>query len=512
MNWFNYYGLLILVVIMVPNIVFGFKNKDTFVNHFDNKRLEILEQISRYAVFGLMIINIPFTWYGFYFENASTVYVIVNAVLVIAYVMGWILLWKKNNVIKGSLLSVIPSIIFIFSGVMLGSILLTIFSVIFAICHIKISLINSSFADQSPKKKRNAILTSLCVVVGFLAFTGVSYVVSSAMNKVTYKDITDMTTTEMLEYSATGSNKISVAIIENGETTYRVYGKNGLEDKTYDYEIGSISKTYLGLLFAKAVSENKVSLYDQISKYLELDNTKYYPTILRLLSHSSGYAADYLEPEMIIHDFSHFTCNGYYDVSKSQILAKIKSISLENKTYDFCYSNFGISVLGLVLESVYNDTFNNIMDKFITEDLGLSNTKTGVGSGNLNGYWEWKKDDGYIPAAGIISNIYDMADYLDFYLSDNTYSLNATSVLRSLGGTYDNNFNELIRIDSIGMTWFRDDFNGFNWHSGSTTNYNSYIAFNKTKQVGVVILGNLNQDDGVNLTVIGNRIMKDLVN
>ena len=78
--------------------------------------------------------------------------------------------------------------------------------------------------------------------------------------------------------------KISVAIIDNGviRTTLT---NNGEEDKVYDYEIGSISKTYLGLLFSKAISEGKVQLSDSVSKYLNLDRDKYYPTIERLLTH-----------------------------------------------------------------------------------------------------------------------------------------------------------------------------------------------------------------------------------
>ena len=95
-----------------------------------------------------------------------------------------------------------------------------------------------------------------------------------------------MSSKDMIEYCVyNDKTKISVAIIDNGVVTYHTYGNNGQEDKVYDYEIGSISKTYLGLLFSKAISEGKVQLSDSVSKYLNLDRDKYYPTIERLLTH-----------------------------------------------------------------------------------------------------------------------------------------------------------------------------------------------------------------------------------
>ncbi len=51
---------------------------------------------------------------------------------------------------------------------------------------------------------------------------------------------------------------------------------------------------------------------------------------------------------MIANKFSQD--NDFYGISKKDILNKIDSIKLKDKDYEFEYSNFGISVLGLVLE------------------------------------------------------------------------------------------------------------------------------------------------------------------
>lgn len=148
MTWFNYYGIIFIAVIMIPNIVFAVKNKDGYLNTYQNKAAEIFEQIGRYGCFVLMIFNIPYTYIGFYFPFAQIVYVIVNAVLVLSYCVIWIILWKNSGIVKALLLSVIPSIVFLFSGIMIASIPLIIFAVIFAVMHILISLKNAIAAAR----------------------------------------------------------------------------------------------------------------------------------------------------------------------------------------------------------------------------------------------------------------------------------------------------------------------------------------------------------------------------
>ncbi|MBP0958811.1 MAG: hypothetical protein J5992_01650 [Oscillospiraceae bacterium] len=127
---------------MIPNIIFAIKCKDGFQNKWNNKIVEILEQIGRYGCFGLMIINIPGTWLGFWSDEAFAIYLIVNIVLVVAYCILWIVCWKKNNIFKALSLSIIPSAIFLFSGIMSRSILLVLSALIFAPCHIMISYKN----------------------------------------------------------------------------------------------------------------------------------------------------------------------------------------------------------------------------------------------------------------------------------------------------------------------------------------------------------------------------------
>ena len=154
MSWFNYYGLVIMVIIMIPNIVYAVCHKNSAVGVYDNKAAVIAEQIGRYGCFALMVFNIPYTYFGFYFTFGQAVYLIVNAVLLAAYCLIWIILRNKSGMVKAVLLSVIPSVIFVFSAVMIVSIPLLVFAVVFAAAHILISVKSVPSENGIAKKER----------------------------------------------------------------------------------------------------------------------------------------------------------------------------------------------------------------------------------------------------------------------------------------------------------------------------------------------------------------------
>lgn len=143
MGWINIFGLVFMVIIMIPNVIFALKCKDGFENKWENKFIEALEQIGRYGCFAFMVINITKTWFGWASDEAFALYLIVDAVLIIAYCVIWAVCFKKNSVFRALSLSMIPSAIFLFSGIMSRSVLLMISALIFAPCHILISYKNA---------------------------------------------------------------------------------------------------------------------------------------------------------------------------------------------------------------------------------------------------------------------------------------------------------------------------------------------------------------------------------
>lgn len=508
MNWFNYYGLIFVALIMIPNIVYGIIHKDRTVNIYKNRSAMIFEQISRYACMFFMIFNIPYTWTGFYFMFGEAIYLIINALLIISYCIIWIITWKRKGIVKALLLSIIPSMIFIFSGIMIASIPLIIFSIIFASTHILISVKNALVEESSTKTNKKIAITliSIILTIVFIAigvFGGIIIYQQSQLSK-----LSNMSAMDMINYCSAGKDKkVSVAIINEGKTTFHVFGRDGKEDNIYDYEIGSISKTFVGLICAKAISEGKLNLDDRISSYLDLGDARYYPTIERLLTHTSGYKPYYFDSKMIGNKLAQIT-NDFYGISRENVLKTVKKIDLENKDYPFAYSNFGISVLGLVLEKIYNNSFTNLMNNYISSELGLSNTKVAAQSGNLSKYWKWDNNDGYIPAGSIISNIRDMASYLNMYMSGaQDYNEMTCAKIKEINANNAVYEKMNIRMDSVGMTWMIDEQNNIIWHNGATSDFNSYIGFTKDKKKGVVVLSNLNANDKISMTVIGAKLL-----
>ena len=143
MEWINVFGLAFITVIMIPNIIFAVKCKDGFENKWKNRLAETIEQIGRFGCFGFMIIHIPGTWLGWWSDKAFAVYLIIDTVLAMLYYLIWIICFRKSSVFRALALSIIPSILFLFSGIMSRSVLLIIAAVIFAPSHIAISYNNA---------------------------------------------------------------------------------------------------------------------------------------------------------------------------------------------------------------------------------------------------------------------------------------------------------------------------------------------------------------------------------
>lgn len=145
MEWINIFGAVFIAVIMVPNIIFTLKYKDGFENKWNNKGVEVVEQIGRFGCFGFMVVNIPGTWFGWWSDEAFAIYLIANVVLIILYCVIWIICFRNNTIFKALTLSIIPSVIFIFSGIMSRSVLLIVASLLFAPAHILISYKNAKY-------------------------------------------------------------------------------------------------------------------------------------------------------------------------------------------------------------------------------------------------------------------------------------------------------------------------------------------------------------------------------
>ena len=130
-----------MIVMMIPNIIYGISNKNKPINP-TNKTLEILEQIGRYGCMALMVINIPHTYLGFLFNEGHTIYLWLNIILLTSYIVIWLICWNKHEAFRAYALSIIPTAIFLLSGILLMYFPLIGFAILFGISHITISIKN----------------------------------------------------------------------------------------------------------------------------------------------------------------------------------------------------------------------------------------------------------------------------------------------------------------------------------------------------------------------------------
>ena len=144
MGWLNVFGLAMVAAIMVPNVVFAIRQKEGFENRWKNKRVEMAEQIGRFGCFGFMIVNIPGTCFGWWSDEAWILYLIVDILLVTLYCLVWVACFRKSSMFRALTLSILPSILFLFSGVMSRSVLLVIAALVFAPSHILLSYKNAA--------------------------------------------------------------------------------------------------------------------------------------------------------------------------------------------------------------------------------------------------------------------------------------------------------------------------------------------------------------------------------
>jgi hypothetical protein len=136
-GWMNVFGLIIIVLFLIPNIIYRVKVKN-YQKLYANKFMKILEQISQYGCMFLMVFDFGMGELGFSSIEAFLVYAFGNIILLILYWILWMLYFIKEVYWKKITLAVIGTCLFLLSGITMMYTLLIIFGIIFGIGHIYI--------------------------------------------------------------------------------------------------------------------------------------------------------------------------------------------------------------------------------------------------------------------------------------------------------------------------------------------------------------------------------------
>ncbi|MFT6929467.1 MAG: CubicO group peptidase (beta-lactamase class C family) [Sediminicola sp.] len=165
----------------------------------------------------------------------------------------------------------------------------------------------------------------------------------------------------------------AILVHQNGKTILKKsYGYASLElgtpmpsDGVFD--IGSVTKQFTAAAILKLVEANKLSLDDDFTKYLKFDTKGRKVTINNLLNHTSGIPSYTEIPE-------------FWDMSKMDY-PKDSLVSLvERNEFMFepnealIYNNSAYFFLGLIIEEVTGQTYEQFLQQELFEPLGMKNT------------------------------------------------------------------------------------------------------------------------------------------
>lgn len=144
MAWLNPFGLMFMGTAMVPNVIFALRCRGGFDHRWRNRPVEALEQVGRFGCLGFMVVNLPGIWFGWWSDEAFAVYLMVDSLLVLLYCAVWVVCWKKPGRFRSLALSVLPSCLFLFSGIMSRSVPLIVSALLFGPAHILLSFKNAT--------------------------------------------------------------------------------------------------------------------------------------------------------------------------------------------------------------------------------------------------------------------------------------------------------------------------------------------------------------------------------
>ena len=129
-GWINLFGAVIVVIMLIPNVIFAVKGKgaenkckDVFVN--------CVEQFGRYACIILMWLPLLVWKFGFSSVVEMVLYLFCNGILLLAYLICWAIYLKRPSGRLEMCLAILPTAIFLFSGLLLRHWLLFFAAVLF---------------------------------------------------------------------------------------------------------------------------------------------------------------------------------------------------------------------------------------------------------------------------------------------------------------------------------------------------------------------------------------------
>jgi CubicO group peptidase (beta-lactamase class C family) len=305
---------------------------------------------------------------------------------------------------------------------------------------------------------------------------------------------------------------VAIGVWKHGERRVFAYGTAKPDSL---FEIGSISKTFTGLILARMVAEGKVRLDEPVRELLPA-GTVMKPagdeiTLLDLATHHSGL------PRMPDNFHPADQDNPYADYGPEQLYAYLKGHGVAKpQDATFVYSNLGVGILGQVLAERAGRSYPDQLREEITGPLGLADTVVTLSADQqrrfMQGHGEKNRPvhawdlDALAGAGGIRSTAGDMLTYLEANLHPENYAplsgtLNLAHQLRA----------PVARGEQIALAWlYSADTQAYS-HGGATAGFTSVVFFNPREDCAAVVLVNSGTNPLLSPDLIGQHIRQRLM-
>lgn len=288
----------------------------------------------------------------------------------------------------------------------------------------------------------------------------------------------------------------SIGFIANNKKYSYNYGETAVSSKKLPtaqsiYEIGSITKTFTGLLVAHAVQEGKMDYQADIRKYLPdgFGNLQY-PNgapvkLIYLLAHVSKFPNSFKEDP----NSAGFT--------EDDFLKNIREIKLDSlKGFKYAYSNIGYQLMGYMLERLYQKTYPELVQQYIAQPLKMVNTQVvypaNMRANILKGYNAQKEEapaqpTTFVGAGGLRSTLSDMLNYLQYQIEEKDPLVKLSHRITS--GNIDEEAHAFQWV--IGKTWNWDNYIRTD---GGTRGFRSFCMMYPDYNLSFIILSNQTDD------------------
>lgn len=279
------------------------------------------------------------------------------------------------------------------------------------------------------------------------------------------------------------------------------------------FEIGSITKTFTGLLLAQMAVKGRLDIRDPVRDLLPpgtvLRSKGFEATLLDLATHHSGLPSmpDNTGPADRRESFTNYHAADLYDY--------IKRHGLERPANpEFSYSNVGYAILGAALTARAGASYQALLRTDITGPLGMKDTvivlspeqrrrlMQGYGyDGRPTPAWDL---DAFASAGGIRSTASDMLTYLAAELHPERAPFRAALVdsQRLYEYVYGN-----IRI---ALAWVYDPSTGVYGHDGATGGFTSYACFDPRRDFAAIVMLNAHPVKFPITTFVGEHVRQRL--